>query len=393
MPPARKPIERAGHKTGLVLAGGGARGAYEAGALAELLPNLDPKHFPKVVVGTSVGALQAAYFGANAQLGPERAMDAVVDLWSTVEPGQVIRPLRSGIVRAFRYGLSLARIHEEAVYEILDPTPLRETLEDRVDFEQLHANVGGAIDTVAVVATASATSRSVVFLEGKGEEQRDNRRGIDYFPTRLQLDHVLASAAIPLAFPAVAIPEGFSPPGQTWYFDGGTRLNTAIKPVLTLGADRVIVIALNSVPQKQEHTRPAEGQPAAAEAAMQLVQALLVDPLVNDVQTLASRNAARQGAVVPYILVSPEPYAIGRLAEAAYERFRRRPFSDIGVLGRLTGKSEGPARGEILSYLFFSHEFTKDLVELGRADARRWLTEHADEPEPYWRREPLDWMA
>ena len=393
MPAPRKSVEPIGDKTGLVLAGGGARGAYEAGALAELLPNLDRKHFPKVVVGTSVGALQAAYFGANAQLGPERVMEAAIDLWDTVEPGEVIRPLRSGIVRALRYGLSLARIHEEAVFQVLDPAPLRNTLEERVDFEQLHANVGSEVDTVAVVATAAATSRSVVFLEGKGRKRHDNRRGIDYFPTRLQLDHVIASAAIPLAFPAVAIPEGFTPPGTTWYFDGGTRLNTAIKPVLTLGADRVIVIALNSVPQKQEHTRPAEGQPAAAEAAMQLVQALLVDPLVQDVQTLASRNAARRGDVVPYILVSPEPYAIGRLADAAYERFSRRPLSDIAVLGRLTGKSEGPAHGEILSYLFFSHEFTNGLVELGRADARRWLTEHADEPEPYWRREPLDWMV
>jgi NTE family protein len=392
MPAPRSSVERIGDKTGVVLAGGGARGAYEAGALAELLPRLDRKHFPKVVVGTSVGALHAASFGASAHLGPDRAMQSAIDLWDKIEPGDVIKPLRSGVMRAVRYGLSLARIHQEAVLQILDPAPLWKTLAAQVDLDRLHANVGSEVDTVAVVATAAATSRSVVFCEGAGKEDHDNRRGIDYFPTRLQLEHVIASAAIPLAFPAVSIPPGLGPPGQTWYFDGGTRLNTAIKPALKLGAERVIVIALNSVPQHKHRTRAAEGPPAAAEAASQLVQALLVDPLVQDVQTLASRNETRRGKTVPYILISPEPYAIGRLADKAYERFKRRPLSDIAVLGRLTGQSSGPAHGEILSYLFFSHEFTKELVALGRRDAKRWLTEHAGEVEPYWRREPLDWM-
>jgi NTE family protein len=392
MPAPRASAERIGDKTGLVLAGGGARGAYEAGALAELLPKLDRKHFPKVVVGTSVGALHAASFGASAHLGPDRAMQSAIELWDRVAPGDVIKPLRSGLMRALRYGLSLARIREESVLQILDPAPLWETLAAQVDLDRLHGNIGSEVDTVAVVATAAATSRSVVFLEGAGREAHDNRRGIDYFPTRLQLEHVMASAAIPLAFPAVPIPAGLGPPGQTWYFDGGTRLNTAIKPVLRLGADRVIVIALNSVPQHRQRTRAAEGQPAAAEAASQLIQAVLVDPLVQDVQTLASRNRARRGRTVPYILISPEPYAIGRLADRAYERFKRRPLSDIAILGRLTGQSAGPAHGELLSYLFFSHEFTKELVELGREDARRWLREHAGEPEPYWRREPLQWM-
>jgi NTE family protein len=389
---ANDPDERIGDKTGLVLAGGGARGAYEAGALAELLPKLEKKHFPKVVVGTSVGALQAAYFGANAHLGPGRVMETAIELWGEIEPGDVIKPLRSGFVRAVRYGLSLARIREESIFQILDPAPLRRTLAEKLDFDQLNANIGAEVDTVAVVATAAATSRSVVFFDGTGRQEHDNRRGIDYYRTQLVLEHVMASAAIPIAFPAVAIPEGLGPPGQKWYFDGGTRLNTAIKPVLTLGADRVIIVALNSVPQKDERTRAAEGQPAAAEAAMHVIQAVLVDPLVQDAQTLAARNAARRGKTVPYILISPEPYAIGKVADRAYERFRRRPLSDIAMLGRLTGKSAGPAHGEVLSYLFFAHEFTKELIELGRRDARRWLDGHADESERYWRRAPLEWM-
>src|SRR5436189_221140 len=116
---------------------------------------------------------------------------------------------------------------------------------------------------VAVVATAAATSRSVVFYEGKGRPRKDNRRAIDYFPTSLHLQHVMASSAIPLAFPAVEISKARRPPETRWFFDGGTRLNTPIKPALRLGADRVIVIALNSVPQRDEITRPVKGQPDA----------------------------------------------------------------------------------------------------------------------------------
>src|SRR5436190_731500 len=341
-----------GDKVGLVLAGGGARGAYEAGALAELLPALEEtygtKQFPKIVVGTSVGALQAAFFGANAQLGAAHVMDPAIQLWEAIEPGDVIRPLTRGLPRAFAYITSLLGLHSETIHHALDPSPLWATLggkptkrgkSAKLDFRQLHRNIGKHIDTVAVVATAAATSRSVVFYEGKGRPRKDNRRAIDYFPTSLHLQHVMASSAIPLAFPAVEISKARRPPETRWFFDGGTRLNTPIKPALRLGADRVIVIALNSVPQRDEITRPVKGQPDASEAALQLIQAVLVDPLVQDVRTLARRNEAGQGRVVPYILIAPEPYAVGELAEEAYRRFKRRPFDEIAILGRLTGKS------------------------------------------------------
>jgi NTE family protein len=387
-----------GDRVGLVLAGGGARGAYEAGALAELLPALEDtygdKQFPRVVVGTSVGALQAAFFGANAHLGAAHVMDAAIELWDAIEPGDVIRSLRRGLPRAFGYFTSLLGLHEETILQALDPSPLWETLagkptkqgkNSKIDFRQLHRNVGEHLDTVAVVATAAATNRSVVFYEGDGRPRKDNRRAIDYHPTRLHLQHVMASSAIPIAFPAVEVSRARRPPDTRWFFDGGTRLNTPIKPALRLGADRVIVIALNSVPQRDKVTRPVRGQPDASEGALQLIQAVLVDPLVQDVRTLARRNGAGHDRVVPYILIAPEPYRVGELAEEAYRRFKRRPFDEIAILGRLTGKSGAAPHGEVLSYLFFAWEFTKGLVQLGRDDAQRWLRRHRGGPEPYWR--------
>src|SRR5205814_3300521 len=101
--------------------------------------------------------------------------------------------------------------------------------------------------------------------------------------TRIGEQHVRASAAIPTVFPAVRV--GTPQSARGWYFDGGTRLNTPIKPALALQADRVVVIALNSL-----RGGGGRGRPDALDGASQLVQAVLVDPLVHDVQTLATPN-------------------------------------------------------------------------------------------------------
>src|SRR5205823_5179992 len=159
--------------------------------------------------------------------------------------------------------------------------------------------------------TDAATSRTVVFHTTGPSPASDEERGIDYVRADLGVEHVMASAAIPVVFPAVRVA---SPARATgWYYDGGTRLNAPIKPVLALGADRVIVIGLNSVAARP---RPADGQqPDIADGAAQLLQAVLVDPLVNDVNNLAHGNADRVRPPIPYVFVAPKaPDAIGRLA-------------------------------------------------------------------------------
>ena len=180
----------------------------------------------------------------------------------------------------------------------------------------------------AVVATAAHTNRTVVFHDGGPRVASDDRLGIDYVPTDISGDHVRASAAIPVAFPAVEVHQPEDAAG--WYFDGGTRLNTPIKPALKLGADRVIVLGLNSVaPAPKSPVRP-----DLFDGATQIIQGLLVDPATHDVQTLATMNAvlinggasaSDQRTVVPYIFVSPStPNAIGEIARDAVPRALRR---------------------------------------------------------------------
>jgi len=390
-----------------VLAGGGARGAYEIGALSILLPELPQDERPQIIIGTSVGAINAAYLAANADQAPTQLADGGNELWRKISYGRVLRPLLSPSegARLWSYLGEVAGSRRAHTKSVLDPTPLTSTLSELIAFEQIHPNVRAKhLATAAVVATSGRTSTSVVFHDGGRTPAYDARRDISYVKAELTADHVRASAAIPLLFPAVPIA---GPGGRRWYFDGGTRLNTPIKPALAFGARRLIVIALNSLtPTADVH---AERQPDALDGATQLIQAVLVDPLVNDVHTLAtvnelltdsSEDASREHERrtrrrrVPYMLIAPtDPLEVGRIATEVYRRHYNSPFSlvrspNITTLGHLLNAASSATHGELLSYLLFAEEFTQRLIDLGRRDATRWLhDEHHDHG--HWQLGPL----
>lgn len=386
-----------GGPVGLVLAGGGARGAYEIGALSTLLPELGDDERPNIVIGTSVGAINCAYLAAHADEPPERVAAGGIRLWDAIGYGSVLEPLvwPSEGMRALSYLREVLGSRRARTASVLDPAPLASTLRKLIPFERIHPNIAAEhLTAAAVVATSGHTSTSVVFHDGGTSPAMDVRRGISYVSAQLTEDHVRASAAIPLLFPAVAIDE---PGGRRWYFDGGTRLNTPVKPALALGAKRVIVIALNSLAPARPQAP--ERRPDALDGATQLIQAVLVAPLVNDVHTLATVNELldhgsaakvtehenRTGRRrIPYMLIAPQdPHEIGRVAKEVYRDcygsprgFVRSP--NVSTLGRLLNASKNASHGELLSYLLFAKAFIARLVELGQRDAKRWFEETHD---------------
>ena len=387
----------------VVLAGGGARGAYEMGALSALLPALEQRgQRPRVIVGTSVGAINAAYLAATAAEPLARVLENGYRLWSEIGFEDVLAPLlsRAELGRALGTVGEFLRVPGAHLWSLLDPAPLTRTLKARIGLRRIHANVAaGTLHAAAVVATSAHRGGSVVFHDGGGRIAEDRQRAIEYTRTRIGLEHVRASAAIPGVFPAVKVS---SPRAATgWYFDGGTRLNTPIKPALALGAGRVVVIALNSL-----RSAGARGRPEALDGASQLAQAILVDPLVHDVHTLATINSivrarprrtgasrARAHTLVPYILVAPErPQEIGEIAARVYRQHYgglvdAATSPSVSLLGRAFNAGRSSARGELFSYLFFAREFGEELMRRGRADAERWLRRrHDDGP---WQVRPL----
>jgi NTE family protein len=392
----------AGNETvALVLAGGGARGAYEVGALSVLLPWLgEHDQRPDLFLGTSIGALNAAYFGATAD---HDDIGAVVargkEHWRAINwPRIWRRPIAPRAIRQLAaYGGEVWG-KQGGPWSVLDPAPMAATIKQIVPFERLRDNVTAGGVRVALVATAAVSSESVVFVAGGAVPPPDKRRGITYRPTAaLSARHVQASAAIPGAFPAVALEDQADAP--EYFFDGGVRLNTPIKPAIKLGADRILVIGLNSISIPQPRANEPR-RPDIFDGVSQLMQATLADPLANDLRTLVHDNgmigeALRAGVelkdrrLIRYAFISPrEPDRIGRIAQEVFRtHFRRRRallrWNDLASPGRLVGAGEDPLHGELFSYVFFDGRFTSRLIDLGREDAQRWLdTAHDD---GFWR--------
>jgi NTE family protein len=408
-----------GGEVGLVLGGGGARGAYTSGALSVLLPEL--KDQVRVIVGTSAGALVGAYLVANWHRPTQEAVEDGLRFWRDLRFSDVCAPLIAlgGAARFMRYVGEFLPVSSMHGSSILHPEPLPRTLARLVDFDRLGENIREQRLALGVVAVPAYGNRSFVFHQGGIPRHReDPLRGIEYVATpNLGIEHMLASSAIPALFPAVRVtkPE----PAAGWYYDGGSRLNTPIKPALWLGAKRVIVIALNSVAPSR--TPPPEQQPDFYVGAAHLLHAALGDPLAQDIRTLANTNAliaagltptngrsrnhrpaARQqqqrpGGLaepiqpVPYIFIAPEdPLAIGEIARRVYRKHYRRPWNagarDLWLLGKILDAGAGAMHGELLSYLFFAGEFAEELIQLGQADAQRWIDEH---PAGLWQLDPL----
>lgn len=384
-----------GTAVALVLAGGGARGAYEIGALSVLLPELERRgERPRILLGTSVGALNAGFFAAQAHLPVAEVMPRALAIWEGIQWSQVARSPMSGssLRRMWQSLCQTLGIGHERMTSLLDPEPLHGTLRGWVDFARLEANVeAGHLDVAGVVATSALTGRSVVFHCGQNSPPADHRRGIEYVRTALQVEHVLASSAIPAAFPAIHVTTPDAARG--WYSDGGTRLNTPIRPALDFGAERVVLVALDTISAGPEVPLAGPERPDALEGIGQVLTGMFADQLVADVQTLATVNRLLGGAdaytrsarpeglgrSVPYIVVAPEQRdAIAQRAlEVVRDHYsgagRTLGHPDIAMLARVVDGDADARHADLLSLLLFTPEFSKALITLGQEDARRWM--------------------
>lgn len=380
---------------GLVLAGGGARGAYEFGALSVLLPALEAHGVSlSTLAGTSVGAINAAHVASTAHLPAARAAEHGLEVWREISKGEVIRPIiaRQAPLTALRYAGEILSVPGVRLDSLLDPAPLERNLESWIDWDALRSNLGfSAPGALAVVATDAASGRTVAFVEGS-ELPPSGSHTLDYARARITARHLRASAAIPILFPPVQLDSAAGRPG--WYVDGGTRLNTPIKPALDLGAERLVIVATGAGERRRYHDGD-DGPPDFGDGALHLLEGALVDPLLEDLHRLGKINAFLEAVPdhhverfrvareqrpyrrVPFILVAPQRAdAIGELASAVfadrYRGFRGMRSPDLRLLNRLIG-GDSATHGELLSYLFFDPVFMRELIEMGQRDARRTL--------------------
>ncbi len=391
-----------GPKIAVVLPGGGARGAYEVGALSELLPVLEARgERVSIWCGTSVGAINAAAFASRAHMTASEQTEIARALWLGMRKRDVISPIvgRGGLRTLARAIGHIIGAPGVGVASLLDPAPLAGSLDRWIDWAQLEQNVEDRLIKACVIATSLTGGEPVAFVASADGPPRLYDDDVRYVGARLNGEHVRASAAIPVLFPAVEVTTPRRAAG--YYADGGTRLNSPIKPALNLGADRVIVIGLE--PFSAGIGRPASPRgPSIADVAANMLDGMLVDQVAQDVRRLALINSffvedAATGTLhsprsyrlsrghepyrpISYALVSPRRNGeIGRIAQQIFQRryggFGSLRDLDFTVVSRMLGSSS-QARGELLSFLLFDQVFTTELIELGRRDAQRWLRRH-----------------
>jgi NTE family protein len=371
-----------GERATVVIAGAGARGGYEAGILSVLVPALRAAGAAALTfVGTSAGAINAALFSAFAHLAPDEQAERVLDVWRGISVAEVFSSPLLGFPRlALRATGQFLQLPGLRLVGLLDTHPLRRTAEHAIDWEAFRSNLDGGRAALAVVATSGADNHTVVFVDRAESEPLpppDDLRPIAYVAAHVRAEHVLASSAIPVAFPPVEVP------GHGFFLDGGVRLNAPLKPALALGAETLAVVATHPVIDPGGQA-PADGggAPDVDDTIVRLIDAALVDRMVEDLRTLAKINALVESGgqtghkVVPYLFAGPaERGTLGRLAAQIFERRRRLRGlrqAELRVLGRLL-IGDGPRRGDLLSYLFFDHEFIEASIELGQRDAAALL--------------------
>ena len=397
----------------VVLSGAAARGAFQAGALAEMVPALTREGLrPTIWLGTSAGSINAVLWGAAAHHSARAAAEEVLGVWRQMGEEDVYRPLlpfslaRTGLQYAAGALLGVG----PGTTSLLDTSPFRRSAAALFRTERLAANVAyGTLAAVGVVATrmpavsggsdrGAASGRSVLFLDEHvpGAYEGDPARALDVVRGPLSADHVLGSSAIPVAFPPVRVTEPEHAAG--WYLDGGVRLNTPLHPAVGLGADRVVLVSATATTYDAPPPPDlAPRSPDIDDAAAQILSAALADRATEDLGALRRTNrlvaqasdAGQPGLLTdrdgrPYrqidvLAVSPPPGEMGRIAAAVFERrtrgLGRITETDNWLLGRaLRGGGDAKGRRELLSYLFFDEEYFAAGIELGRAAAKAALS-------------------
>ena len=392
------PPEPHAPRVGLVLSGGGARGAYEVGVLRYVFERLRPTPRFDVVSGSSVGAINGSYVAATCDR-PRATGRMLARVWAELRVDQVYRfgwaQMRS--LPQVLFGKNLPKVtHGQRIGGLVDSGHLEEIVRRRIPWRGITENLyRGHLHAMTVAATELATGLTTIFVQtrsGRLPATWPVESGQSVVATPVTAAHCLASAAIPVLFPAVRV-------GDQLFVDGSLRQNTPIRPAMRLGADRLLVVSLRFQGEIRRSNQRAREEartvyPNAMFMLGKMFNALMLDKLEADLQRISRMNelidagcalygpdfATRLSGAMPGKAAGYKHVDVVQIhpsedfAEIAYDVIARSGLRQYdGVMARWLRRAvlqtDGPPESDLASYVLFDPEYVTRLMDLGYQDA------------------------
>ncbi len=360
----------ANHDIGILLSGGGARAAYQAGALraiAKILPRSETTPF-RVICGTSAGAINAAMLAVHAD-SFHRGVARLLRLWRRIGVNDIYRADLATLARhAVRLLATLAGgpSAPTGAVSMLDNSPLAHLLASTLDMSRIgtHLNAG-RLRAIGINATSYVSGHAVTFFMGAPDVVPWTRTRRHGQPGPLTIDHLMASSAIPFVFPAVRLADEF-------FMDGSVRQTAPLSPTFHLGARRILVLAVGQFNGQAPHHAPGPPRfPSFGQIAGHALSSVFLDNLGGDLERLQQINRLLNSMPAEHApasridaLVLGPSRDLGALALTFADRMPR----GVRYLLRGFGSTRGTG-ANLLSYLLFDRDFCRALMRLGHDDA------------------------